>query len=176
VIIGHSMEKPDFDRRIEEMGIVLPAPPDAFFTYVPALISGSLLYVSGQIGVEGGKLKHTGQLGVTHTIEEAQEAARLCGLNILSQVRKACGGSLNRVSRCLRITGYVNAPPGCKDHAQALEGCSRLMQQVFGDVGRHTRVVVGVSSLPFDASIEIESIFELHPGPLTQPPACAPEA
>lgn len=155
------MKRLDFDGRVAELGIELPTPPSAYFSYVPALINGSQLFISGQICAWNGELRHVGRLGENATLDNAKEAARLCALNILAQVRTACGGTLNRVSRCVRVAGFVSATPDFREHAEAMEGCSILMQEVFGDAGRHTRTTIGVASLPFNALIEVEAIFAL---------------
>jgi Putative translation initiation inhibitor, yjgF family len=153
----------NYDRRLAELGIDLPTPPKAHFSYVPTLITGSQLYISGQLSFKNGELHHRGKLGENVTLDSAKEAARLCGLNILAHVRQACGGTLNRVMHCVRVAGYVNSTPDCGDQAEALNGCSDLMSEVFGEIGCHTRVVVGVASLPFNALIEVEAVFAVRP-------------
>jgi enamine deaminase RidA (YjgF/YER057c/UK114 family) len=153
----------DFDRRLAELGIELPTPSAPSFSYVPTLISGNQLFISGQLGFWNGELRHKGKLGGGATLEDAKAAARLCGLNVLGHVRQACGGTLNRVTRCLRMTGFVSTLPTCYDHATAMNGCSDLMHEVFGELGRHTRCTVGVASLAFDAVVEVDAIFEIKP-------------
>lgn len=151
----------DFDRRLHELGIELPTPAAPSFSYVPALVSGNLLYVSGQLGFWNGELRHHGKLGGAASLDDGRAAARLCGLNVLAHVRHACGGTLNRVVRCLRMTGYVSTEPTSYDHAVAMNGCSDLMHEVFGEAGRHTRATVGVAALAFDAVVEVDAIFEI---------------
>lgn len=158
------MNMTDFDKRLQELGIALPTPAAPAFSYVPTLISGNLLYISGQLGFRDGQLPHKGKLGGGATLEDGQAAARLCGLNVLAHVHQACGGTLNRVVRCLRMTGFVSTVPDCYDHAVAMNGCSELMHEVFGEAGRHTRATVGVASLAFDAVVEVDAIFEILPG------------
>jgi enamine deaminase RidA (YjgF/YER057c/UK114 family) len=155
------MKKLDYDQRLAELGIELPGPPKAYYSYVPIVFSRGQLYISGQINALNGTLQRKGKLGDDATLEQAKEAARLCGLNILSHVRNACGGTLNRVNRCVRLTGYVNATPDSHEHAEAMDGCSSLIQEIFGEIGRHTRTCIGVASLPFNALIEIDAIFEI---------------
>ena len=157
------MNTTDFDQRLQELGIELPTPVAPSFSYVPTLISGNHLYISGQLGFWRGELPHKGKLGGSATLEDGRAAARLCGLNVLAHVRHACGGTLNRVVRCLRMTGFVSTVPDCYDHALAMNGCSELMQEVFGEQGRHTRATVGVASLAFDAVVEVDAIFEIAP-------------
>jgi len=156
------METIDFDKRLIELGIALPEPPPAYASYLPTFLSGNQLFISGQVASQNGELKHTGRLGESATLDSVKEASRLCGLNILSQVRNACGGTLNRVSHCVRLNGYVNAASDCQEQAEAMEGCSRLMIEVLGEAGSHTRTTVGVSSLPLNASIEVDAIFEIR--------------
>lgn len=157
------MKTNDFDQRLSQLGIELPAPAAPSFSYVPTLVSGNLLYVSGQLGFWNGELRHKGKLGAAASLDDGKAAARLCGLNVLAHVRNACGGTLNRVVRCLRMTGYVSTQPDCYDHAVAMNGCSDLMHEVFGEQGRHTRATVGVASLAFDAVVEVDAIFEIVP-------------
>lgn len=168
------MKRLDFDGRIAELGIELPTPPNPYFSYVPALIDGNQLFISGQICASNGEVQHVGRLGESATLDSAKAAARLCALNILAQVRNACGGTLNRVSRCVRIAGYVSSTPDCLEHAEAMEGCSALIQEIFGDAGRHTRTTVGVTSLPLNALIEIEAIFAIRAGRRTASLTCPP--
>lgn len=150
----------DYDSRLAALGIELPEPSKPVFSYIPALHVGSMLYISGQLGIWKGKLQQTGKLGVV-SLKDAQAAARLCGLNVLAHVRAGNGGTLNGVVRCVRITGYVSSQPDCYDHAAAMNACSDLMHEIFGEAGRHTRTTVGVAALPFDATVEVDAIFQL---------------
>ncbi|WP_322009355.1 RidA family protein [Paraburkholderia sp. J12] len=154
----------DFDERLARLGVLLPSPPKPLYNYVPALVSGNHVHVAGQLSFEDGALRHRGRLGDGATLEDAREAARLCGLNILAHVRNACGGTLNRVTHCLRMTGYVNSMPDCTEQPAAMDGCSNLMVEIFGERGRHVRTCVGVSSLPFNGVIVVEAVFEIVPG------------
>lgn len=150
----------DYDARLIALGIELPVPSIPAFSYVPTLRIGNILHISGQLGLWKGELQQKGRLGVV-SLQEAQEAARLCGLNLLAHVRASNGGSLNGVARCVRLTGYVSSLPDCYDQASAMNGCSDLMHDVFGEVGRHTRTTVGVAALPFDATVEVDAIFQM---------------
>ena len=158
----------DFDRRLAELGIALPIPPDPLYNYVPVRRVGEMLYVAGQLHLENGMLRQQGQLGADATLATAKEAARVCGMNILAQVRKGCGGTLNRVIECVRLTGYVNSAPGCTDQAGAMDGCSDLMVDVLGEAGRHVRTVVGVSSLPRNGIVVVEATFHVIVGSAAQ--------
>lgn len=159
----------DFDRRLAELGIDLPTPPQPLYNYVPVRRVGGMLYVAGQLHLEDGRLRHQGQLGADATLEMARDAARVCGLNILAQVRGACAGTLNRVIECVRLTGYVNATPTCTEQAAAMDGCSDLMVEVLGEAGRHVRSVVGVASLPRNGIIVVEATFHVAAGGAAQP-------
>lgn len=144
--------------RLHKLGIVLPAAPAAVANYVPYVLSGDHLFVSGQLSREADGTLITGQLGGGLDVAAGQRAARACGLNILAQARAALG-RLDRVQRVLRLTGYVNAAPGFADHPQVVNGVSDLMVEVLGDAGRHTRAAIGCSSLPANAAVEIDAIL-----------------
>ena len=148
------------DERLRALGIAVPTPAAAAANYVPFLISGSLIFVAGQLPMEAGKVRYTGKLGGPISVEDGQKAARLCALNIVAQVKAAAGGNLDRV-RAVRLGGFVNATPDFADHPKVVNGASDLIGQVFEDRGRHARAAVGAGSLPFDASVEVEAIFEL---------------
>jgi enamine deaminase RidA (YjgF/YER057c/UK114 family) len=147
--------------RLTALGIQLPAPAAAAANYVPTRRSGSLLVVSGQLPMEAGAVRHTGKLGGGVSLEEGQAAARLCAINILAQVQAACG-DLGRVAACIRLGGFVACTPDFADHPKVINGASDLMVAVLGEAGRHARAAVGVPSLPFDAAVEVEGMFELR--------------
>jgi enamine deaminase RidA (YjgF/YER057c/UK114 family) len=147
------------EERLNALGLALPEPVAAVANYVPTLISGNLLYVSGQIAIgPDGSLK--GTLGADLDVESGQNAARICGLNILAQARAALG-SLDRIGQVVRLTGYVNATPDFTDHPKVINGASDLMVAVLGDRGRHTRAAVGVSGLPLGVAVEIDAIIAI---------------
>lgn len=147
--------------RLAELGIELPVPAVAVANYVPFVMTGNLLFVSGQLPLEAGKMAVTGKLGDTVSLEDGIRAARLCGLNLLAQARAAAGGDLDRVKRLVRLTAFVASAPSFTDQPKVVNGASDLMVQVLGEAGRHARVAVGAPSLPLDAAVEIEAIFEL---------------
>ena len=149
------------DARLQEIGIALPqsVPPAA--NYVPWTRTGNLVFIAGQIPVKDGKDLHSGKLGAGVTLEQGREAARLCAITILSQAKAALDGDLDRVVRCVRLTGFVNAVPDYGDHPQVVNGASDLMVEVFGDRGRHTRAAVGAASLPRNVCVEVDAIFEV---------------
>jgi enamine deaminase RidA (YjgF/YER057c/UK114 family) len=149
------------EKKLAELGIVLPAPVPPVANYVPFVRTGSLLFVSGQICVGAdGKLVAKGKLGETVAIEDGQQAARVCAINLLAQV-KAAVGDLDRVVRVVRLGGFINSEPTFLDGPKVMNGASDLMVEVFGEQGRHARTTVGVAALPVDAAVEVEGLFEI---------------
>ena len=142
------------EARLSELGYELPAAPAAVGAYLPALRTGNLVITSGQLPMRDGGLSCTGKVGTDVTIEEAQAAARLCALNCLAQI-KGCGTQLEDIARIVRVEGYVSSGLGFHGQAAVLNGASDLFAEIFGEVGRHTRVAVGVSELPLNATVEI---------------------
>jgi enamine deaminase RidA (YjgF/YER057c/UK114 family) len=148
------------EKRLSELGIALTKPAAPVANYVPFVRTGNLLMVSGQICLDSGKLVATGQLGGGVSIEDGQKAARACAVNLLAQVKVALG-DLDKVSRVVRLGGFVNSAPGFLEGPKVMNGASDLMVEVFGDKGRHARTTVGVSALPQNAAIEVEGLFEV---------------
>lgn len=146
--------------RLRELGLELPAAPAPVANYVPYLISGDHLYVSGQISKAADGTLIAGRVGDTASVETGIEAAKACALNILAQAQAALG-SLDRVTQLVRLTGFVSSGPDFTDHPKVINGASDLMVAVLGDKGRHTRAAVGVSSLPVGAAVEIDAIFSV---------------
>lgn len=151
------------EQRLAELGIVVPQLPPPVAVYVPAVRTGRVVYASGQTPTIDGVLQVRGRLGEGVSIEEGQRAARLAGLNCLAEVR-ALLGSLDAVSRVVRLTGYVASAPGFGEQPYVMNGASELMEQVFGDAGRHARSAIGVAELPFGAPVEVELIVEVAEG------------
>jgi len=149
------------DKRLAELGIALPAPASPVGSYVPYVNVGALVFISGQLPRAEGKLAFTGKVGRDVTVENGQAAARVCALNLLAHLKVACAGNLDRVVRCVRMSGFVNSDPEFTDHPQVVNGASDLMQEVFGESGRHARTAVGVAALPANAAVEVEAIFEI---------------
>jgi enamine deaminase RidA (YjgF/YER057c/UK114 family) len=147
--------------RLRSLGIELPVPPVAVANYVPFQRSGDLLVVSGQLPIEAGSVRYRGKLGGGISLEDGQAAARLCAINILAQA-KAASGDLERIVACLRLGGFVACTPDFSDHPKVINGASDLMVAVLGEAGRHARAAVGVASLPLDAAVEVEAMFELR--------------
>ena len=150
------------DKRLAELGIEIPAAPKPVANYVPWLRTGSLVFISGQGPMLDGKIVYTGTLGGGVSVEDGAKSARLCGINIIAQLREACGGDLDRVKRIVKLVGFVNASPSFADHPKVINGASDLMVEVFGDKGRHSRSAVGSPSLPFAISVEVEAIAEVE--------------
>ena len=150
------------EKKLAELGLALPAPATALANYIPAARSGSLLFVSGQLPMRDGALDPAcrGKLGADLFNEGGQAAARLAAINVLAQARAAIG-SLDRVTRVVRLGGFINSAPGFHALPVVMNGASDLMVAVFGDKGRHARTTVGVSELPLDAAVEIEAVFEV---------------
>jgi enamine deaminase RidA (YjgF/YER057c/UK114 family) len=148
------------DDRLKELGISLPEAPAPAANYVPYVISGPLVFVSGQISRNDSGLI-TGKLGDGLTIEQGQAGARACALALIAQLRAACGGDLDRLRRVVKLTAFVNCTPDFTDQPQVVNGASDLMVAVFGDAGRHARAAVGAPSLPLGVAVEIEGIFEI---------------
>jgi enamine deaminase RidA (YjgF/YER057c/UK114 family) len=149
--------------RLAALGISLPSPAAPVANYLPFVISGSLLVISGQLAFgPDGKVgsAHSGKLGATVSNDAGQAAARLCAINILAQAKVALG-DLDRISRCIRLGGFINAAPDFTNLAAVMNGASDLMVEVFGDKGRHARSTIGVATLPLDSSVEIEALFEI---------------
>jgi enamine deaminase RidA (YjgF/YER057c/UK114 family) len=149
------------DDRLRSLGIELPDPSAPGANYVPFVRSGSLLFITGQLSQWNGERKFVGKLGREWTLEDGREAARLAALNVIAHVKAALGGDLDRVSRVVRVAGYVNSVPDFTAQSQVMNGASDLFVDVFGDAGRHTRMAVGVAVLPYDVAVEVEGVFEV---------------
>lgn len=149
------------DARLAELGITLPEAAAPVANYVAYVVSGNLVFVSGQIGMEAGKPMVLGRLGESLTVEQGYQAARQCGLNLITQLKAACGGDLDRVKRVVRLGGFVSCTPDFTDHPKVVNGASDLMVEVFGDLGRHARAAVGAPSLPLGVAVEVDGVFEV---------------
>ena len=148
------------EKRIADLGVTLPAPGAPAGNYVPFVIAGNLVFMAGPVAREAGKMKYTGKVGRDLSVEDGQAAAKLCAVNLLSQLKAACG-DLDRVERCVRLGGFVNSPPDFLDHPKVVNGASDFIVEVFGERGQHARTAVGVSALPLDSAVEVEAIFQL---------------
>jgi enamine deaminase RidA (YjgF/YER057c/UK114 family) len=150
------------DDRLKELGIELPQPSKPGANYVATVRTGDLIFITGQLAQWNGERRFIGKLGREFGVEEGQQAARLCALNLVAHLRDALDGDLDRVVRCVRIAGYVNSVPDFVAQSQVLNGASDLFVEIFQDAGRHTRMAVGVSALPYDVAVEVEAVFEVR--------------
>ena len=146
------------EEKIKSIGIKLPNPPSPAGSYIPVVKSGNLLYVSGQIPMEDGKVVFTGKVSDTN-IETAQKSARICAINILAQLKKELG-DLEKISRIVRLSGFVNSGPEFTQQPKVINAASDLFYEIFGECGKHSRIAVGVSSLPLNSMTEIDAIVE----------------
>jgi enamine deaminase RidA (YjgF/YER057c/UK114 family) len=152
------------EARLTDMGIALPSPAAPIANYVPFVMTGHLLFTSGQLCLgPDGKLadRHKGKVGGTVSPEAGVEAARFCAINLLAQAKSALG-DLRRITRCVKLTGFINAAPDFGALAPVMNGASDLMVAVLGDAGRHARSTVGMAVLPLDAAVEVEAVFEVR--------------
>ena len=145
------------EEKLASLDISLPIPPEPVGSYLPVVISGNLAFVAGQIPIEGNAAKFKGKV---ESIVLGQEAARLCTLNALAQLKSSLG-TLDRIKRVIKVTGFVNCDPSFTDHAKVINGASDLLVNTFDEKGKHVRSAVGVSSLPLDSSVELEIIVEI---------------
>jgi enamine deaminase RidA (YjgF/YER057c/UK114 family) len=150
----------NINARLAELGITIETPPAPAANYVPTVQVGDLVFISGQIAMDSAGMR-VGKLGADASLEDGVAAARLCAINLISQLKGACDGDLDRVQRVVKLTGFVNATPDFTDHPKVVNGASDLMVEVFGEAGRHARAAVGNSSLPFGVMVEVEGIFQI---------------
>lgn len=149
------------DARLKDLGIELPNASNPAANYVPFVRSGNLLFMAGQVCQWNGERRFVGKLGREFTVEQGQEAARLCGLNLLAQAKAALAGDLGRIVRCVRLGGFVNSTADFLEQPRVVNGASDLMVDVLGDAGRHARTAIGTNVLPFDLAVEVDAIFEV---------------
>ncbi|MDP9809256.1 enamine deaminase RidA (YjgF/YER057c/UK114 family) [Rhizobium tibeticum] len=147
--------------RLKDMGISLPEAAAPAANYVPYVISGNLLYISGQLPLEGGKIAVSGHLGKNVDVEAGQRAAELCAINILSQARAALGGDLGRIKRVIKLNGFVASASDFVEQHLVINGASNLIAGVLGEAGKHARAAVGMAALPMNAAVEIDAIVEI---------------
>ncbi len=149
------------EAKLAELGVTLPSAMPPIANYVPYVVTGNIVVVSGQVPAVDGKIAVTGKVGDGLSVEQGQQAARLCLTNVLTHLRAACDGDLDRVRRVVRLGGFVASPASFTQHAMVMNGASDLAVQVFGEAGRHARTTIGVPSLPADAAVEVEGMFEI---------------
>ncbi len=159
--MGTTMEEPrDFEAALRDLGLTLPAVPPRAGRYVPAVRTGALVFCSGQGPYADGAMRFRGKVGAEVSLEQAAEAARLCVLNCLAEVRSVLG-SLNEIRRVVQVRGFVASAPGFLDQPKVMDGASRLLQQVFGAAGDHARTAIGTSVLPGDIPVEVDLVVEV---------------
>ena len=149
------------DARLKELGITIPEAPAPAANYVPFTTSGNLVFVAGQVPFVDGKLTKTGRVGEDASVEDGYEQARICAINLIAQVKVACGGDLDRVRRVVKLGGFVASAPNFTGHPAVVNGASDLMVDVFGDAGKHARFAIGANVLPLGCVVEIDGIFEI---------------
>tara|TARA_B100000586_G_C19966897_1_gene366159 strand:+ start:183 stop:638 length:456 start_codon:yes stop_codon:yes gene_type:complete len=148
------------EKNLKKLNIELPKAPDPVGSYVASKIAGNLVFISGQVPFDSSGKLIKGKVGKELNLEQAQEAAKFCALNLLAQLKKICG-NLDKVKGCVKITGYVNSIDSFIDQPKVINGASDLISKVFGDKGKHARAAISANSLPLGASVEVEGIFEI---------------
>ena len=152
----------NFEEKIKELKIELPEAKAPVGSYVASKVCGNMLFISGQISISASGELIKGKLGQELKTDEGYEAAKRCGLSIVSQVKKACDGDLSKIKSCIKLTGFVNSTKDFIEQPMVINGASDLIASVFGDAGMHTRAAVSTNSLPLGVSVEVDAIFELN--------------
>ena len=152
----------NFEEKINELKIKLPEAKAPVGSYIATKISGKLVFISGQISIDENGELIKGKVGKDLDTDQAYQAAKRCGLSIVSQVKKACGGDLSKIKSCIKLTGFVNSTDDFIEQPKVINGASDLVASIFGDAGMHTRAAVSTNSLPLGVSVEVDAIFELN--------------
>ena len=148
------------EKRLKDLGINIPNAPKPAGSYVPVVLTGKLAFVSGQIPIKDGQVVYQGKVGDTQSIDDAQEAAKLCVINGLAQIEAYCG-TLDNLEKIIKISGFVNSTKDFTEHPKVINAASDLLMKIFDEKGRHSRIAIGVSSLPLNATIEIDMVVEI---------------
>ncbi|MDE1724882.1 MAG: RidA family protein [Thaumarchaeota archaeon] len=148
------------EQKLKSLGIVLSTPPKPAGSYIPVVKTGNLVFVSGQIPVKDGQVEYKGQVPTTISTEDAQKAAKLCVINVLSQLNSELG-TLDSISKIVRVSGFVNSSPEFYEHPKIINAASDLLVEIFGEKGKHTRIALGVASLPLNSAVEIDLVAEI---------------
>ena len=149
------------EENLKKLSIILPPAPNPVGAYLAYRQSKNLIFISGQISIKADGNLIKGKVGTDLTLEEGQEAAKICAINILSQIKAACGGNLNKIKGCIKITGFVNSNDSFIDQPKVINAASDLLVKIFEEDGKHSRAAVSVNSLPLGAAVEIEAIFDV---------------
>jgi len=149
------------EENLKKLNIILPPAPNPVGAYLAYRQSKNLIFISGQISIKADGNLIKGKVGTDLTLEEGQEAAKICAINILSQIKAACGGNLNKIKGCIKITGFVNSNDSFIDQPKVINAASDLLVKIFEEDGKHSRAAVSVNSLPLGAAVEIEAIFDV---------------
>lgn len=152
----------NIEARLAELGVTLGDATAPAANYVPFVQVGEILFVSGQISIENGEMI-TGKIGADLTVEQGAAAAKVCAINLLAQVKAACGGDLDKLVRVVKLTGFVNSTADFGEQPKVINGCSDFLVEALGDAGRHSRSAVSAGALPFNVAVEIEGIFQIAP-------------
>ena len=148
--------------KLKKLNIILPEPKAPVGAYVATKIVGNLLFISGQVSIDKNTKLITGKIGKDLNLDEGYEAAKRCGLSIVAHVKNACGGDLDRIKTCVKLTGYVNSTDNFKDQPKIINGASDIIAKIFDEKGEHTRAAVSVNSLPLGVAVEVDAIFEIN--------------
>ena len=151
-----------FENKIKELKLTLPEARDPVGSYIASKIVDKILFISGQISISADGELIKGKIGRELKTEDGYEAAKRCGLNIISQVKKACDGDLSKIKSCIKLTGFVNSTEDFVEQPKVINGASDLIVSIFGHAGMHTRAAVSTNSLPLGVSVEVDAIFELN--------------
>tara|TARA_B100000282_G_scaffold285944_1_gene251979 strand:+ start:340 stop:804 length:465 start_codon:yes stop_codon:yes gene_type:complete len=148
--------------KLKKLNIILPEPKAPVGAYVATKVVGKLLFVSGQVSIDKNTKLITGKIGKDLNLDEGYEAAKRCGLSIVAHVKNACGGDLDKIKTCVKLTGYVNSTDDFKDQPKIINGASDIIAKIFDEKGEHTRAAVSVNSLPLGVAVEVDAIFEIN--------------
>ena len=148
--------------KLKKLNIILPEPKAPVGAYVATKVVGKLLFISGQVSIDKDTKLITGKIGKDLNLDEGYEAAKRCGLSIVAHVKNACGGDLDRIKTCVKLTGYVNSTDDFKDQPKVINGASDIIAKIFDKKGEHTRAAVSVNSLPLGVAVEVDAIFEIN--------------
>ena len=148
--------------KLKKLNIILPEPKAPVGAYVATKVVGKLLFISGQVSIDKNSKLITGKIGKDLNLDEGYEAAKRCGLSIVAHVKNACGGDLDRIKTCVKLTGYVNSTDDFKDQPKVINGASDIIAKIFDEKSEHTRAAVSVNSLPLGVAVEVDAIFEIN--------------